>query len=130
MTGMLETGLANRVTAVIDKPNKDGDNVIEITLGDGSTFAATKDLGAAQILVEILQHRLVRWAHESAKNLRFPEYVVTDVAVAHKGPGAQLMVTTSQIGSVVLRMPDDVLRKTRQEIDRVLTYRSGSQKMQ
>jgi hypothetical protein len=122
--------MANRVTAIIDKPNQDGDNVIEITLGDGSTFSAVIDLAAAQVLVEILQQRLVRWGHESARNLRFPEYEIIDANVLHQGPAAQLTLTTTQIGAVALLMSDDVLRKTRHELDRVLTYRSGPQKMQ
>jgi hypothetical protein len=122
--------LANRVTSVLSEPNKDGDNVIGITLGDGSAFDVTIDLESSQQLVEILQRRLVLWAHESAKNLRYPEYEVIDAGVAHQGPGTQLTVTTSQIGAVVLRMPDDVLRKAQQEIGRVVTYRSGPQTKQ
>jgi hypothetical protein len=122
--------MANRVTSILPEPNKDGDNVIGITLGDGSTFDAVIDLSGAQKLVEILQRRLVLWASESAKNLRFPQTDVIDVDVAHKGPGAQLMVTTSQIGSLVLLMRDDVLRKALLEIGRVLTYRSGPQTKQ
>lgn len=117
----------NRVTSILPEPNKDGDNVIGITLGDGSTFDVAIDLGAAQMLVETLQHRLVRRAHEDAQNLRFPQIEVIDAGVAHKGPGAQFMVTTSQTGSVVLLMSDDVLRKAQQEIGRVVTYRSGPQ---
>jgi hypothetical protein len=120
--------MANRVTAVIDKPNKDGDNVIEITLGDGSTFSASIDLGMAQFLVGILQQRLVCWARESAKNLQFPEYEVIGANILHKGPATQLTVTTSQIGAVALLMSDDVLRKVQQEIGRVVTHRSGPQR--
>ena len=120
----------NRVIAVDREPNEDGDNVIEVMLGDGSRFDASIDLGAAQKLVEILQQRLVRWGHESARNLRFPEYEIIDANVLHQGPAAQLTLTTTQIGAVALLMSDDVLRKTRHELDRVLTYRSGPQKMQ
>jgi hypothetical protein len=48
----------NRVTSILPEPNADGDNVIGITLGDGSTFDVTIDSTAAQTLVEILQRRL------------------------------------------------------------------------
>jgi hypothetical protein len=120
----------NRVTSILPEPNNEGDNVIGITLGDGSTFDLTIDLAAAQSLVEILQQRLVRWASESVKDLRFPMVDVIAVDVSHKGPEAQLMVSTTQIGSLVLRMPDDVLRKAQQEIGRVVTYRSGPQTRQ
>jgi hypothetical protein len=119
--------LKNRVTSILPESNSDGDNVIGITLGDGSTFDVAIDLGAAQQLVEILQRRLVRWANESAQNLRFPQLEVIDADVAHKGPGAKLMVSTSQVGCLVLLMSDNVLRKAQQEIGRVLTYRSGPQ---
>jgi hypothetical protein len=119
--------LKNRVTSILPESNSDGDNVIGITLGDGSTFDVAIDLGAAQQLVEILQRRLVRWANESAQNLRFPQLEVIDADVAHQGPGAKLMVSTSQVGCLVLLMSDNVLRKAQQEIGRVLTYRSGPQ---
>src|SRR5262249_23219155 len=122
--------MANRVTAIIDKPNQDGDNVIEITLGDGSTFPAVIDLGAAQVLVEILQQRLVLWAHESAKNLAFPQLDVIDVDIAHEGPGAQLMVSSAQTGRWVLVMTDEVLRKAQHELGRVSTWRFGPQTKQ
>ena len=122
--------LANRVIGVDPKPNEDGDNVIKVILGDESRFDVAIDLGAAQMLVEILQRRLVLWAHKSAKNLRLPQFAITEIDVSHKGPDAQLMVTTSQIGVVVAVMSDELLRKARQETDRVLTYRSGPQTKQ
>jgi hypothetical protein len=116
----------NKVTSLLADPNEDGDNVIGITLGDGSTFDAVIDLAAAQTLVEILQRRLVRWAHESAKNLVLPEFDVTDIGIAHQGPGVALMVTTAQMGHVAFRMPGELVKKAHQEIGRVVTYGSGS----
>jgi hypothetical protein len=116
----------NRVTYILPEPNADGNNVIGITLGDESTFDVTIDSAAAQTLVEILQRRLVRLAQESAKNLSFPQFDVSDVGVAHKGPAAQLMVSIAQSGWWVLRMPDDVLQKAQREIGRLVTWRFGS----
>jgi len=116
--------LVNRVIGVDPQPNEDGDNVIEVMLGDGNRFDAAIDLGTAQTLVEILQQRLVLWAHKSARNLRFPHYEIIDANVVHAGLEAQLTLTTSQIGAVGLRMSNDVLKKVQQEIGRVLTYRS------
>jgi len=115
----------NRVTSILPEPNQEGDNVIGITLGDGSTFDAVINPAAAQVLVEILQRRLILLAHESAENLSFPEYEIIDANVLHQGPAAQLTLTTSQIGAVALRMSDDVLQKAQREIGRVVTYRSG-----
>ena len=69
-------------------------------------------------------------AHETAKNLRLPQAEVVDASVAHAGPAAQLILTTIQIGSLTLLMSDDVLQKVRQEIGRVVTYRSGPQTKQ
>jgi hypothetical protein len=115
----------NKVTSLLPDPNENGDNVIGITLGDGSTFDAVIDLAAAQILVEILQRRLVRWAHESAKNLVLPEFDVTDVGIAHQGPGVALMVTTAQMGHVAFRMSNELVNKAYHEIGRVATYSSA-----
>ena len=117
----------NKVTAIDDEPDSDGNNVIQITMSDGRTIDAAIDLAAAQTLVEILQRRLVRWADESAKNLRLPGIKVIDAGVAHEGPGAQLMVSTSQMGYLILAMADDVLKKAQSEIGRVVTFRSGPQ---
>jgi hypothetical protein len=117
----------NKVISIDSEPDGDGNNVIQVTMSDGRNIDVRIDLSAAQTLVEILQRRLVHWAHESAQNLRLPQIEVIDASVAHEGPGAQLMVSTSQMGYLVLRMHDDVLRKAQHELDRVVTYRSGPQ---
>jgi hypothetical protein len=117
----------NRATSVQNKPNEDGDNVIGITLGDGSEFDAVIDLPAAQVLVEILQQRLVRWASESVKNLSLPSFDVLDVAIAHRGPEVALLVSTAQMGQVTFRMPNELVRKMHQELGRAVTYGSGPQ---
>jgi len=116
----------NRVTAVDLSPDTDGDNVLEISFADGSTINAAIDPATAQTLVEILQRRLIFWAAESAKNLRFPQIDAADVAVAHQGSEAKLILTTVQMGTVVVQMDDAALQKARAEIGRVLIYRSGS----
>jgi len=116
----------NKVSGIDGSPNADGDNVIEVTCADGTKIDATIDPAAAQLLVEILQRRLVTLAHEAAKNLSFPQLQVDRVDLGHSGPTAQLMVSTAQMGAVILLMSDDTLRKARSEIDRVLSYRSPS----
>jgi hypothetical protein len=117
----------NRVTGIDREPDSDGNNVIEVTMTDGVTIDAVIDLAAAQTLVEILQKQLVRYAHESVKNLSLPQLEVTDVAIAHRGPEVALMVTTSQMGLLALRLPDELAQKAYREIERVVTYRSGPQ---
>jgi hypothetical protein len=69
------------------EPNKDGDNTMQVTCADGTAIDVTIDLPVAQKLVEILQRRLVHWAHEAAKNLRFPQSEVIDVALSYAGQG-------------------------------------------
>jgi len=78
----------NRVTAVDSEPNEDGDNTMQVTCADGTAIDVTIDLGAAQKLVEILQRRLIHWAHEAGENLRFPQSEVIDVAVSRLGQGS------------------------------------------
>jgi hypothetical protein len=115
----------NRVTAVDSEPNEDGDNTMQVTCADGTAIDVTIDLGAAQKLVEILQRRLIHWAHEARENLRFPQSEVIDVAVSRPGQGSQLMVSTTQIGWWMLLMSDDVLRKAQRELDRLSGWRFG-----
>ena len=64
-------GSQNRVTSIHETPNEDGNNVVGIELGDGSTFDAVIDLPVAQLLVEILQRRLVQWHTNQRKTLPF-----------------------------------------------------------
>jgi len=120
----------NRVTAVDSEPNEDGDNTMQVTCADGTAIDVTIDLGAAQKLVEILQRRLIHWAHEARENLRFPQSEVIDVAVSRPGQGSQLMVSTTQIGWWMLLMSDDVLRKAQRELDRLSGWRFGPQAKQ
>jgi len=94
---------------------------------DGSTIDVTIDVLAAQKLVEILQRRLVHWAHEASKNLRLPKSEVIDVALSNTSQGPQLMVSTAQTGWWVLVMSDAVVRKARRELDRVSTTRFDPQ---
>ena len=42
-------GSQNRVTSIHETPNEDGNNVVGIELGDGSTFDAVIDLPVAQL---------------------------------------------------------------------------------
>jgi hypothetical protein len=116
----------NKVSGIDTKPNADGDNVIEVTCADGTKIDVTIDPAAAQLLVKTLQTRLVMLAHESAKNLSFPQLQVDRVDLAHSGPTAQLMASIDQMGTVILLMSNDTLRQARSEIDRVLSYRSPS----
>jgi len=120
-------GTGNRVTAVDLEPNEDGDNTMQVTCADGSTIDVTIDVLAAQKLVEILQRRLVHWAHEASKNLRLPKSEVIDVALSNTSQGPQLMVSTAQTGWWVLVMSDAVVRKARRELDRVSTTRFDPQ---
>jgi len=120
-------GTGNRVTAVDLEPNEDGDNTMQVTCADGSTIDVTIDVLAAQKLVEILQRRLVHWAHEASKNLRLPKSEVVDVALSNTSQGPQLMVSTAQTGWWVLVMSDAVVRKARRELDRVSTTRFDPQ---
>lgn len=59
------------------------------------------------------------------QNARLPMLTAKSIGLAHQGQETALMVSTSQMGSVVLLASDDVLLKLRSEIDRVLTFRSG-----
>jgi hypothetical protein len=121
-----ETAMTNRVTAVERRANAAGDQIIEVTCSDGAKIDVAIDLAAAQTLVQYLQEQLVEWAHKSAKNLNLPQLDVTRVDMAHQGGAAELMVSTAQMGRMVLRVSDDMLRHAQKEIDRVLQYRSPS----
>lgn len=120
-------GSQNRVTSIHETPNEDGNNVVGIELGDGSTFDAVIDLPVAQLLVEILQRRLVQWAHGSAKNLALPRFDVSDIGIAHQGVEVGLLVNTAQMGHVLFRMQPDLVQKAHRELSWVMTYGSGPQ---
>lgn len=81
--------------------------------------------GSYSVLIEHLQDIVSQFqvsaisvAYETNKNIRIPELSVIRIDIAHKGSSCELMVSTTQTGTVVLLMKDDHLRKMKTEIDR------------
>jgi hypothetical protein len=64
------------------------------------------------------QEVVIRQA-ENVEAVAVPVLNIEDVRLGHKGQAVELMVSTAQIGSVVLVASDDVLRNMGPEIDRV-----------
>lgn len=93
----------------------DGDRRIEVQF----------DANAMQQVCSTFQISAIQHASELAKNVPAPIFEARAVNAAHRGVESQLMVSTLQIGSFVLQASNQFLQHMKQEIDRVLTYRSG-----
>jgi hypothetical protein len=114
-----------RVTGVADRPEPNGEHVIQIDTSTGLIEAAiSPDIAVA--LVRLLQPAIVQRASALAQNVALPRLDVARFDIAHQGPQAQLMACTDQMGYVVLEASTDTLLKLKDEIDRTLRMRSPS----
>jgi CBS-domain-containing membrane protein len=114
-----------KVIGVATDSNEDGSHSILIE-HEGKQVPVVIPIQHLQDLIGQFQVSAIHKAHESVESIRIPELSVTRIDIAHKGPSCELMVSTTQTGTVVLLMNDDQVRKMRAEVDRVLSHRGDS----
>ena len=114
-----------RVIGVAPDANQDGSHSIFVQ-HEGKQVEVVIPLQHLQELIGEFQQAAIQRAQETVENIRIPQLTVTAIDHAHKGPSCELMVSTTQTGTFVLLMEDDQLRKMHAEIDRVLSFRGGS----
>lgn len=117
--------MTTAVIGVAEKANEDGSHSILIN-HNGEQAETIIPLQHLQELIGAFQLAAIETAYETNRNIRIPRLDVTRIDIAHQGPACELMVSTTQTGTVVLLMKDNLLRKMKAEIDRVLSHRGGS----
>jgi hypothetical protein len=104
----------------------DGSQTLLIRIS-GQSVKVTVPPAHLERIVESFQHAAIQRAHQHVKNMPFVRLTVTAAHVAHKLEMSELMVSTLELGSVVLVAESAVLQNMKTEIDRALSYRGGSQ---
>jgi hypothetical protein len=102
----------------------DGSRVIFVNF-DGKTYPLTLNPESTPILLRQLQREASALAEERGDTLELFQLQVSDIALAHQNREVGLLVSTDQLGEVVLRFDDHLLERLRLELDRMMTYRSA-----
>jgi hypothetical protein len=103
------------LTGIANEPNQDGSHSVLID-HDGKHIEVVIPLQHLLELMGKIQIAGVDRAYEMNRNMRVPQLTVNRIDIAHQGPICELMVSTTQTGTVVLLMEDDwakSCRKTR-----------------
>jgi hypothetical protein len=119
-----------KITGVKNKPEDNGDYLVELQMPGGEVTTASISLNVAQALVNVLQPAIVEEVRGHAESMSFPELRVKGASMVQGDAKAELMVDTNRMGHVVLLMSDEWLIEVRQTIDQVLASRASSPTVQ
>jgi hypothetical protein len=75
-------------------------------------------------LILQFQQSVLEGAKEGTFYPLYPEMTVTDANLAHQPEASELMVSIDQMGWMVIRCSDEILRHLKTLIDRVMMFRS------
>lgn len=114
-----------KVVQIANEIESDGSHRVIVDV-EGKPIEVIVPLGAMNDLMRALQVWVIERSAETSAGGSYPELNLTSVGLAHRPTGAELLVATLQTGYVALLATDEKLRHFRNEIDRVLTFRSGS----
>jgi hypothetical protein len=115
-----------KVVGVSIEPDSNGDHWIELSMPDGSTATASLPPSMAATIVAALQPHVVEQARRIESSVSFPSAEVYSLSIIRAGTGAQLLVSTLEIGHWILRMSDEWVEGARHVIDRIRTVRQNS----
>jgi hypothetical protein len=118
-----------RITGVMNRPEANGDYLIEVSMPDGTIATALISLDVARAMVVILQQAIAEEAVGRARGT-FLAVRVGSASIVHKGPTAELMVGSNELGQTVLETSDECLVELRRVIDLVLASRQSSKTVQ
>ena len=112
------------ITEIKPEAEPDGGHMIKVADFGGEPFEVWIRPDQIAQLIKVLQEGEITRAMATVDTARFPELTVETVDLAHQGPETALLVSTTQTGSLVLRMSEEVQNKLRSELDRLMTYRT------
>lgn len=118
-----------RIVGIGDQAEPDGSHMVQVALGD-CTIEVRIDREQVATLLNHFQLAAMVQTQTETRTLSFPEIDATQIALAHKGREVALMVSTAQMGTLVIRLTDDQMNDLRSELDRLKTYRSAPQQTQ
>src|SRR5258706_15687852 len=115
-----------KINGVKNKPEANGDYLVELSMPDGTVATASVSLDIARVIVAVLQPAIVEEAVGRAQNMDFAGIRVKGASVVHNGPIAELMVGTNEMGQLVLEMSDAWLFEVGRLLEVVLKSRQSS----
>src|SRR5215468_5386998 len=111
------------VTGVSDQLGPDGSQVLQVTSYD-AIFEVEIPAAELPLFLETMQKSLICRLALGGGTVVLPALEVNDINLAHRGTTTELLVSTAEIGSMVLRLSDETLSALKHKIGGAMLYRS------
>src|SRR5262245_44292753 len=111
------------VTGVSDGLETDGSQVLQVTSHD-AIFEVEIRAAELPLFLETMQKSLICRVALGGGTVVLPALEVSDINLAHRGTATELLVSTAEIGSLVLRLNDETLSALKLKLGGVLLRRS------
>ena len=111
------------VTGVSDKLEPNGSQVLKVTSHD-AIFEVEIRAAELPLFLETMQKSLICRVALGGGTVVLPELEVSDINLAHRGTATELLVSTAEIGSLVLRLNDETLSALKYKIAGAMLHRS------
>jgi hypothetical protein len=115
---------------ISEAADADGNLRLRLLDNDGEEHHALIPVALSTELIMRFQQATIEGAKAGTFYPRIPELIVRDANVAHQPQASELMASIDEMGWVVLRCSDELLRHLKMLIDRVLTFRTQPTKTQ
>jgi hypothetical protein len=112
-----------RLIAIADECEADGGHALIIETEGGAQIEVIVPLRHVEDMIQKFQGAALKRANQSAQNASVPTLELAGVHLAHKGPRCELMVSTIEMGAVVLIASDECLGAMKKTINEVLSFR-------
>jgi hypothetical protein len=111
------------VTGVSDQLEPNGSQVLQVTSHD-AIFEVEIRAGELPLFLETMQKSLICRVALGGGTVVLPALEVSDINLAHRGTATELLVSTAEIGSLVLRLSDETLSALKHKIGDAMLRRS------
>jgi hypothetical protein len=111
------------VTGISDQLEPNGSQVLQVTSHD-AIFEVEIRAAELPLFLEAMQKSLICRVALSGGTVVLPTLEVSDINLAHRGTATELLVSTAEIGSLVLRLSDETLSVLKYKIAGAMLRRS------
>ena len=114
-----------RAVSLLDEAADDGSHTLVVEVEPGKATRVKVPLALTTELVSRFQQAAIDRAQKQAQNALLVTVTAYGIGVAHSRQACELMVSTEELGAVVVVASDELLRCMKVEIDKALAYRTG-----
>ena len=111
------------VTGVSLELEPNGSQVLQVT-SHGAIFEVEIRAAELPLFLETMQKSLICRVALGGGTVVLPALEVSDINLAHRGTATELLVSTAEIGSLVLRLNDEKLSALKHKLGGVMLRRS------